>query len=284
MIATIISRETKMETVRSSRIGNRVLGALLGIALVMPSASALAQQALFRPRATELVLAQPPLPSSAAYSLQLVLDDNVQEGSFGVSGGLGAQQFMWFNRFTIAGGAPTRLEQVWVLFPGSANVSVGSAVQIVVYADTDADPSNGAQLLSSFDTTIQFADDTTFSIYDLPTPLNFNGATDVLVGVIPRFINSGVTPPTSPAAVDTSTSAGRSWIAVWNGDPPATPTLPPDVLITRIDDLQPGGGNWMIRAFGTTLPTPAIPATDPWALTLLAAVMALAAMKAMRRG
>jgi hypothetical protein len=91
-------------------------------------------------------------------------------------------------------------------------------------------------------------------VYNLPQPVDIHNASDVLVGVVPRFIVSGTTPPTSPAAVDTTSSQGRSWVAVWSGAPPNPPTLPPDALITRLDDgLLPGGGNWMIRVFGSTL-------------------------------
>lgn len=105
---------------------------------------------------------------------------------------------------------------------------------------------------------------------------------DVLVGVIPRFITSGVTPPTRPAAVDTTAPQQRAWVAVWNGDPPASPTLPPDALIVPLETLQPGGGNWMIRAFGT-LAEPAapysVPATQAVTLGVLALLLALTSLR-----
>jgi len=221
-------------------------------AALLCGATSNAAQTQFTPRPTAVLAAQPPSPSPAQYPLQLVLDDNTDEGAFGVTAGAGAQQFMWFNRFSVGGGY--RLQQVWVLFPASANITVGSPIQLAVYMDSDSDPANGATLVSTFNTTVQAADDVNFSVYNLPQPIDIRNTTDVLVGVVPRFIVCGTTPPTSPAAVDTSSSQGRSWVAVWSGDPPNLPTLPPDALITRLDDgLLPGGGNWMIRVFGTTL-------------------------------
>jgi hypothetical protein len=214
--------------------------------------------------------------------VQLVLDDDTQEGAFGVTSGLNAAQFLWFNRFTVASGNPVRLEQIWVLFPSGANMTVGAPVQVVVYSDSDGNPANGATLVSSFNTTIQAADGNTFSVYNLAAPLTFNGTGDVLIGVVPRFITPQTT-PTSPAAIDTTTSRGRSWVAIWSANPPDPPQLPPDVLITTIDTLRPGGGNWMIRAFGTQLPLPALPANDTWALTLLAGLAGLGGLLALRR-
>ncbi|MBL8299594.1 MAG: hypothetical protein JNN30_14755 [Rhodanobacteraceae bacterium] len=253
----------------------------LGIVLA-PAASAI--ELTFLPRSGAHTPATPPLPYGSVLPVQFVLDDNTQEGAFGFVSGAGAAQFLWFNRFTVPNAVlPLRLDQVWVLFPAGANMAAGNAVQVVVYQDSDSDPSNGASLLTQFNTTVQAADGTTFSIYNLATPLQLMQPGDLLIGVIPRFITTGQTSPTSPAAVDNTASAGRSWIAVWNGDPPAQPTLPPDVLITTIDALQPGGGNWMIRAFGTPLPRVPVPASQPSLLALLATALVLAGAQAMRR-
>lgn len=221
-------------------------------AALLCGVGATAAQTQFIVRPSALLAAQPPPPSPAQYPLQLILDDNTDEGAFGVTSGVSAQQFMWFNRFSVPGGY--RLQQVWVLFPAGANISVGAAVQLAIYTDDDGNPANGAALASTFTATVQAADDVNFSVYTLPQPVDIHNASDVLVGVVPRFIVSGATPPTSPAAVDTTASQGRSWVAVWSGDPPNPPTLPPDALIARLDDgLLPGGGNWMIRVFGSTL-------------------------------
>jgi len=212
--------------------------------------------------------------------LQLLLDDNTDEGAFGVTAGVSAQQFMWFNRFTVPAGGYS-LQQIWVLFPSSPNITVGAPLELAVYADPDGNPANGATLLRTINVTVQAADDLNFSIYDLGQQSVNLPQGDVLVGVIPRFIVSGTTPPTNPATVDTTASQGRSWVAVWSGDPPDPPTLPPDALITRLDDgLLPGGGNWMIRAFGTALPVQAAattPALNTWGFAALFAALFAAA-------
>jgi hypothetical protein len=253
MSSVEITRGSQMINARSATTTAKRWSATLACAAaLLCGASASASQTQFAPRPSAVLAALPPSPSPAQYPLQLVLDDNTEEGAFGVTAGVSAQQFMWFNRFSVAGGY--RLQQVWVLFPAGANITVGAPIQLAVYADNDGNPANGATLVTTFNTTVQAADDVHFSVYNLPQPVDIHNSADVLVGVVPRFVVSGTTPPTSPAAVDTTSSQGRSWVAVWSGDPPNPPTLPPDALIARLDDgLLPGGGNWMIRVFGTTL-------------------------------
>jgi hypothetical protein len=121
-------------------------------------------------------------------------------------------------------------------------------VQLAVFLDPDSTPSNGASLIGSYDETIQAVDGTTFSVYDLVPPLAIDDAGDVLICVVNRFVISGVTSTTQPATIDTTSSQGRSWIAVWSGDPPASPALPTDGLFDLVDRFEPG--NWMIRGFG----------------------------------
>jgi hypothetical protein len=75
--------------------------------------------------------AVPPLPPASVYPVQLLLDDDSSDGGFGVASGQNARQFLWFNQFTPATGF--HLEQVWVLFPSGANMTVGGAVQIAIY-------------------------------------------------------------------------------------------------------------------------------------------------------
>ena len=203
----------------------------------------------------------PPLPP---YEVQLILDDDTPEGVFGV-GFQTAQQFLWFNRFSNPG--PFRLEEVWVLFPATANVTVGAAVQLAVYVDPDGDPTNGADLLATIDETVQVVDGAAFSVYTLASPITIANGGDILVGVVDRFVVSGVTPPTTPASMDTTISQGRSWLAVWTGDPPDPPLLPSDGILSLVDVYQ--SGNWMIRAFGSSEQLPAVPTMDWRGLTLL---------------
>ena len=228
-----------------------------------------------------LIEAVPPLPPTSVYPVQLVLDDDGSEGSFGVLGGQGARQFLWFNHFTPPGGFS--LEEVWVLYPLDPNVTVGAAVQIAVYEDPDGNPANGAVLRTSFNSTVQAADGNTFSIYPLPAPVLIPGGSDVLIGVVPRFIVSGVTPPTQPAALDTTASQQRSWLAIWTGDPPDPPVLTPapDQFYGLVDAFLPG--NWMIRGFGTAPPVLEIPTLSGWGLAAVAALLALGGALALRR-
>lgn len=206
-------------------------------------------------------LTNPELPP---YPIHLIIDDDTPEGVFGV-GVQSAQQFLWFNRFANPG--PVQLEEIWVLFPAGANMTVGAEVQLAVYHDPDGDPSNGADLLATYPETIQAVDGVTFSVYTLPDPIYILADGDILVGVVDRFVESGVTSPTTPAAMDTTASQGRSWLAVWSDDPPDPPLLPPDGTYGPVDLFQPG--NWMIRAFGTPIRVDSIPALDWRGLTIL---------------
>ena len=222
--------------------------------------------------------AAPPLPSLAELPIQLAIDDNISDGQSGFNGAAAAQ-FLWFNRFSPA--VPDfDLTEVWVLFEPGDNLAVGAAIEIVIYRDADGDPSNGATLLASSDRTIDILDGSTFSIYPFDPPLEFRGGGDVLVGVIDRFVTSGVTPPTFPASIDTTTSAGRSWFAAWSGDPPAgpgEPTLPTDNV------MLPVNGNWMIRAFGVSTSAIDIPSLSGAGPIFLAMALAFAGWISLRR-
>jgi hypothetical protein len=206
--------------------------------------------------------AQPPIPSAG---VQLVLDDDMAEADFGVNTG-NAQQFLWFNRFTPPA-TGVRLDQIWILFPSGANVSVGDQIELVVYLDPDGDPTNGADLIRSIPETVQAADGNTFSVYTLNPPIFVFSDGDLLIGAVNRWVTSGVTPATRPAALDVTASQGRSWVGVWTGDPPQPPVLPADSLFSTIDSFQPG--NWMIRAFGEQVSEPGIPAASHFGLVVM---------------
>jgi len=250
---------------------------LLVIAATVLAAPAMAEEVIYQPRPL-VELSGPELPRQVV--LQLILDDGTAEGEVGV-GSVTARQFLWFNQFVMPT-APMRLAQVWVLFPASNNVPVGGAIQLVVYHDVDSDPANGASLVASWPATIVVADGVTFSIYDLPSPVELTESGDVLVGVVNRFTQSGVSPPTLPAAIDTTASQGRSWIAVWSGDPPDPPILPSDQTYSLVDDFRPG--NWMIRAFGTQVLINQVPVVGWPGITVLIVLLAAAgAVLAARR-
>lgn len=189
------------------------------------------------------------------FGVSLVLDDGSTEGSLGVSAAAAAKQFLWFNQFQSPG--PMVLQEIQVLFPSGPNMTVGAAVDLVVYHDSDGDPTNGADLLLTMAETIQAVDGATLSVYPLAAPLPLAAGGDILIGVVPRFIVSGVTSPTSPAALDTTSSSGRSWVAVWTGDPPNPAILPPDGSLDLVDVFL--AGNWIIRGFGDPVPIVEIP-------------------------
>lgn len=259
--------------------------AVAGMAVAAAQAQTAAPEASWRWHPAKAVgEAVPPLPPPSTYPVQLLLDDDTSDGAFGL-GGQNARQFLWFNRFSPAAGF--HLDEVWVLFPSGANMAAGDSVQIAIYEDPDGDPTNGANLLTSFDTTIQAADDNTFSIYPVAGSPVIPSGSDLLVGVVPRFIASGVTSPTLPAALDTTATQGRSWIAAWTTDPPDPPVLVPlpDQTLSLVDAFVPGGGNFMIRAFGTEQAVTEIPTLGGAGLGILAlALFAAAAFLLRRRG
>lgn len=222
--------------------------------------------------------ASPPLPPMSTFPIQLVLDDDSAEGAFGFLAG-GARQLLWFNRFVNPG--PFALEEIWVLFPSGADIPLGGNVQLVVFLDPDGDPSNGADLLATYDETIQAADGDTFSVYTLTPALEVPGGGDVLIGAVNRYFTTGVDPsPTLPAAFDSTASQGLSYFALWTGDPPN----PPDLATASTVDVLTGAvsGNFMIRGFGT-LPSFVIPTLGEAGLALLTCLLAFQAFRQLRR-
>ena len=162
------------------------------------------------------------------------------------------------------------------------DVPEGGDVQLAVFLDPDGDPTTGADLLTTYDETIQAADGATFSVYALDPPLNVLDSGDVLIGVINRYYQTGVDPPpTLPAAVDTTLSQNRSYFAIWTVDPPD----PPDLASADLIDLLDGAaaGNFMIRGFGRQFGAPFIPTLDGVGLALLAALLSLAGIAVVRR-
>jgi hypothetical protein len=251
------------------------------LTLALPTVAA-EFELVVKPRQLDDHQALPPVPPD--YTLQLMIDDDMSESDLGVVTSSGAgKQFLWFNQFA-ATGFPIQIEEIWVLFPPGDNIDVGNQVQLVVLIDPDLDPSNGATFVAVYDVTIQVVDGITFSVYDIDPPLQIETEGDVLVGVVNRFVTSGVTSTTQPAAIDTGTSQGRSWLAIWNADPPDPPTLPADGLTDLVDRFEPG--NWMIRAFGEATqlqPQPAIPTLGLAGLVALIMLLVVAGATLVRR-
>ncbi len=221
--------------------------------------------------------ADPPLPDPTVFPVQMVLDDDGAEGVFGFSGGT-ARQFLWFNRF--AGPGPFTLEEIWVLFPSGMDVPLDGDVQLAVYLDPDGDPATGAELLATYEETIQVADGDTFSVYPLDPPVTILDPGDVLIGVVNRYFTGP--PPTLPAALDTTASQDSSYFALWSGDPPDDPGLDSAILIDVLDGAI--SGNFMIRGFGRGFGVPIIPTLSQWGLLLLAGLVAALAVRRLRLG
>ncbi len=260
--------------------------ALLGTLLALPAVAGKPEVDVEPPsRATPVpvfeprdfsALADPPLPDPSVFPVQMVLDDDGAEGVFGFTGGT-ARQFLWFNRFANPG--PFTLEEVWVLFPSGLDVPLDGDVQLAIYLDPDGDPTTGAELLATYNQTIQANDGDTFSLYNLDPPVQILESGDVLIGVVNRFFTGS--PPTLPAALDTTVSQDSSYFALWTDDPPDDPDLDSAILIDVLDGAI--SGNFMIRGFGRPFEIPFIPTLDGVGLALLAAVLGLAGLILTRR-
>jgi hypothetical protein len=236
------------------------------LALALPSVVAAASEPVIKPSpggaSIQVLAAKQGTPA------QLALDDGSWEATVTFTG----QQFLWFNQFPL-GTASFELEEVLVLFPSGAGISAGDAIQIAVWHDPDVDPTNGADLLTSFNSTIQSVDGVTFSVYPVAPAAVTPAGGSLLVGVINRYVVGGIPAATSPAAIDTTSSQGRSWYATWTTDPPPDPpALPSDAATALIDPFEPG--NWMIRANGL-LGAGSIPSQTPLGIAILVAAIAL---------
>ena len=232
-----------------------------GLANINVSSSATQQSV--NPRQVTLSLDSQPAngnitntPLNPQDQVSLTLDDGSVENDVGINDGTNDYQFIWLNRFTPdAADFPFTLDQIQVFFDSGTGVNVGDEIDLVVYQDSDGDPTNGATWLATYNVTVQAADGVTWSVYDLPSPLYVSGPGDVLIGAINRYTVSGAPPKTYPAAIDTGASQQRSWIGWWNLDPPDPANLPPDAVFATIDGLGLPG-NWLIRASGNTFDVP----------------------------
>ncbi len=207
-------------------------------------------------------------PPSVDAPVSLILDDGARESNVGAGG----WQFIWANRFTPDPAEfPFNLTQVSVLF-GHSDVPLGGAVQVAVYQDADGNLANGADLLATYNATVQANDGATWSNYAIDPPLLVSGPGDVVIALINRYQTGTPGPSDHPAADDTTATQGRSWIGYWNTDfCPDPPILPPDADWDLIDNLLPSAaGNWLIRGYGETVGPVDVPwlSEDPTAGTL----------------
>lgn len=210
-------------------------------------------------------------PAITEGQITFAIDDGSADKDIGNS-----TQFLWFNRFTPdPADFPFQIEEIQVLM-GSLGVYIGDAVQILVYADTDGDgdPGTGAEFLGALDSTVQNTGSKDFNIYTLPEPIRVEGPGDILIGMINRgSIGDG---SDFPASLDSTVSAGRSWMGTFQAsDIPQQPELPTDDLWGTTDSFG-FPGNWVIRATGTRIFAPLPPAAPvPILNTLGLIVLAL---------
>jgi len=200
-------------------------------------------------------------PLGPQASVDLALDDGQLESVWGVNSILlKAFQFIWLNRFTPDPAQfPFYLNQIWVMFTNETfifppNVHMGDAIDLVVYQDSDGDPTNGADWLATFHETVQAIDGSTWSQYNLSTPVYVSGPGDVLIAVIDRYVVSGDTSRSYPATLDEDNPQDRSWIGWWNNDPPDPAVIPPNNTFNLMTDTN--AGNWLIRGYGETTDQP----------------------------
>jgi subtilisin family serine protease len=181
--------------------------------------------------------------------VELILDDGSRENGIGVSNDGSSWEFIFLNRFTPGPGVyPFTLNEIQVYFASQDQVQVGHRMDLVVYENTsgNTDPAVGAHFLARFPVEVEALN--AWNTYALPGGVVLDGPGDVLIGVI--VMETPATTSYWPAALDETTSQGRSWAGWWlTSPPPAEPTLPPDEEWMLIDDFLPG--NWMIRGKGS---------------------------------
>ena len=93
-----------------------------------------------------------------------------------------------------------------------------------------------------------------FDVFNLTSAPAIPSGVNLLIGVVDRWVTSGVSGSTFPAAIDqTAPNNVRSWVASYTADPPNPPTLPSTGLFGTIDSFGLPG-DWLVRATGTVVP------------------------------
>jgi len=196
------------------------------------------------------------IASAPRGSVNYTVDDGTNENNIGLNNTTAgtATQFMWFNRFDVAPAdqplAITQVQVFWDPTPTGA-AAIGNAISLEIFADGDADPANGATHVYTQNTTIAQVG-ASFDIYNLTTPPEIVAPNvNVLVGVVDRWVNSGVTTTAFPAAIDQGATNARSWVAssADAANMPVPPVVPSSGLFGTIDSFGLAG-NWLVRAVG----------------------------------
>ena len=197
-----------------------------------------------------------PAPAEKRARTKLRLDDGRQDFVVALTDATGARTFqvVVLNRFTpTSNRLPFELDIIQILFPktcqaGDTGLRAGMTFEALVYLDPSGsgDPAN-AMLVARQPFEVQ-PSDTEFQKIRLETPVTVTSG-DVWVGYTNTFTASD-SRLIYHAALDTSSSQGRSWI-FFNG---VGSNFDGDVLVNaqfqRTIDDQGAPGNWMIRAKG----------------------------------
>ena len=180
--------------------------------------------------------------SGAAQATLYSLDDGTGEDSIGIAGGTIA----WMNQFNVLGGNST-ISSISVAWGQVAN---GTNASIIVWSDPNNDGRPGdAQVIGTpLNVVTTNAETDVFNTYNIA---NVSVGNSFFVGV---YMDS---PSGShPARWDSTSSAGRSWVAASGSD---LNNLGSWALPVGLIDNYGFSGNWMIRADSEsgTVPEPA---------------------------
>jgi hypothetical protein len=155
---------------------------------------------------------------------------------------------LWVNRYTPdPADFPITITSISTIFGDGAGWNApGDHINFYVYQDDDANPTNGAVLVDSYQGYTMPAPANAFTTILLPTPIVVNGPGDVVIALTNPAPNIG----TRPASADTGPFAGRSYIAAFN-DLGTAPDLSTVGIVLNPSVIFGFNGNWLIRASGT---------------------------------
>jgi hypothetical protein len=123
-----------------------------------------------------------------------------------------------------------------------------------VYQDADANPANGATHVFTQTSTVGVVA-SAFDVHNLTSVPSIPAGANLLIGVVDRWVNSGVSPSTFPAAIDTTPPSNvRSWVASYATSPPDPPTIPSTGGLFGTIDSFGLPGDWLVRATATVVP------------------------------
>ncbi len=172
------------------------------------------------------------------------IDDGFHENSIGLTGG---GDIIWLNQFNVVAGMETinSISLAW------GPVAAGTPTTVMLYDDpnNDGDPSD-AVLLTTANTTVSNPDLAIFATVDITDTFVGNVGESFFVGAFATHLDLEW-----PAALDQTSSLGRSWVA---GDGPGTGdivNLLNNSLLPVVVDSVGFPGNWLLRGGAAFVPT-----------------------------